>query len=123
MVWDPRSDSDSDDAMAVSMQEAMACVCLTSTYDEAAACREVLADYGIPAVLGASRHNVPAAGVPVLVPEKLLAQANDVVTHFLAAAVDPDECDDEPFDDDDEDDDDDLDDDLDDDFEDDVEDV
>ncbi len=120
MVWDPRSDLGSDDAMVVSIQEAFACVCVVSSHDEAVACRDLLADHSIPTVFGASAWNIPAAGVPVLVPENLLDQANDVIACFDAAG-DPDECEDEPFDDDDEDDDD-YDDDDGDDFEDDLED-
>ena len=123
MVWDPRSDSGSDDAMVVSMQEALACVCLASTHDEAMTCRQLLSDYNIPAIIGGPGGLTPADAVPVLVPKALLDEANDVISRF-AAAGEPDEWDGEPLDDDDDDDDDDLDDDddegddLDDDFED-----
>jgi len=134
MVWDPRFDSGSDEVTAASVQQEMACVCMASTHDEAIACRELLAGYSIPAVLGAIVRDTPASGVPVLVPEVLLDQANDVIACF-DTADDPNEWSDEPLEDDDEDDDeddedddydydddDDYDDDLDDDFEDDFDD-
>jgi len=135
MVWDPRSDEGSDDATVLSTSEAMACVCLATTHDEAVACRDLLAGHSIPAVIGPPSRQMAAGGLPVFVPEDLLAEAGDVIACF-EAADDPDEWEDEPFDDDDDDDDDDdedydddydddddeYDDDLDDDFDDDFDD-
>jgi len=93
--------------MVVSTEGGLACLCLASTRDEALAYRQLLADYSIPAIIGETTDTSRDGGVPILVPQSLLDQANDVITSF--STEDPDEWEDEPFDDDDEDEDEDED--------------
>jgi len=102
--------------MVVSIEGGLACLCLASTRDEAVAYRQLLADYSIPAIIGETKDTSRDGGVPILVPQTLLDEANEVITCF--SSDDPDEWEDEPFDDDD-DDDDDEDEDYDDDYDDD----